>query len=560
MANSFNIFSKIAAVRPAYSRFSLSHEKKMTFNAGKVIPLVWFEGVPGDKFKISANMFVRTQTLIAPMMHREDFRVRFYKIPVRQLVNPEDLEKAFTGGEDGQHIDFPMIAPRSAGMTVGSLYDYLDLPLPYHLSSGSWVFDGGSLGADGVVPKISPLPFLAYHKIYNDWLRNEEVENEVSHESNRISFGSRFSVLNAATSLNTATLKDTSNNALYPLDFLHNIGWERDYFTSALKNSQRGNEISIPLVGNAPVSSILDSAIPGHTSVQNPLIANTGADPSKNVVLGYTDAQTHIFNKVNMFADLSVTSGIGAIALRTYMNLQAFRERANVAGYRLKEWIYAFFGVHTKDSTLDYAAYLGGASFPVSVTQVTQMSATEDGSTPQGNLSGNGTVIGSMKPIIVHCDEPCIIMALGWIIPKSGYSQGLERRWTRKDWTEYYNPFFESIGEQEIKNQELLYQWNGNYGDSSTNEDTWAYQSRYSEYKYIPDRVNGDFRTSLSYWHKSRLFGTLPAFNADFVKCQPTDRVFALADNVTEMHYLADIYWDIKALRPMHKYATSKLW
>ena len=258
-----------------------------------------------------------------------------------------------------------------------------------------------------------------------------------------------------------------------------------------------------------------------------------------------------------LFVNLDTASGIGAIALRTYMNIQAYRERMNQTGYRLKEWIRGIFGVTPDDASLDYCTYLGGSKFPVSVSSVAQTSASEDGSTPQGNLAGVGLASGnSPVSIKVHCKEPCIIMGLAWVIPRTGYSQGLAKCWTRKDYTEYFNPFFESIGEQEIFVKELFYEWD----DPATHDEVFGYQSRYSEYKQMTDRISGDFRTSLLYWHKSRIFEGPVPLNKDFVSCNPSDRVFAVTDDASEMHYLADWYFDIKAIRPMHKYNVSKIW
>lgn len=548
MANYFNFIKR---AKLSYSKFDLSHEHKTTFNAGKVIPFMWLETIPGDTFYLKANVLCRAQALIAPMMHREDMKLRFYFVPKRLLCNHDDLEKAYTGGESGDPIDFPLseynpnlLVDETHPYGQGTLCDYLGLPLPIKYAPD------GSVGFVPwtVYPRVSPFPLLAYHRIYNDWLRNEETERPVGNSTSQYpSFGATFEQISQSNLL--TPMMDVDGNSLYLVSDLHNIGWERDYFTSASKSSQRGNEVHIPLGGLAPIVANgpqmeRDQGLTGGVGV-------VGSDDN-DVTMSW---QGGYFGQ--LFADLDTASGIGAIALRTYMNIQAYRERLNQSGYRLKEWIKAIFDQEPSDRTLDYCTYLGGASFPVSVSSVAQTSASTADGTPQANLAGIANAVGSMpKSIKFHCKEPGYLFCLGWVIPKTGYSQGIGREWTRHDWTEEFNPYFESVGEQEIKNQELYF----NGQDTDSNDGTFGYQSRYSEYKYRPDHISGDFRTSLAYWHKSRLFTDTPVLNNDFVKCEPSDRVFAVTDDVSEMHYLADLWFDIKAIRPMHKYPYSKSW
>lgn len=546
-----NLFNKMLVSAPKKSKFNLGHEVLKTFNAGKLIPLTWWEGLPGDKFNINVSGIVRAQALIAPMMQREDFKVRIYKVPYRIIANQDDVERAFTGGRDGNYIDFPMIDLDASFMIVGSLYDYLDLPLPYVWDGSSWQFDGNTNNS----PRVSPFPFLAYHKIYNDWFRNEDTEEEIVNSSS--GFQETFQRLSGIDS-RTYLYKysGTSVSPAYTLDTLHNVGWERDYFTSALKSSQRGMQVEVPLLGSAPVViEGIEGTIP---AAGGNLTVTPQPDDQNNAVLHGPKGITSVTGTQVMkaYANLEGVSGIGAIALRTAMNLQAFLERSNISGYRYIEKIFGFFGVKSSDARLNYAEYLGGGMLPMSVNSVAQTSATGD-STPQANLAGIGTAAGqNFASCSVFCEEHCIIMAVGYIIPRTSYSQGLARKWTRHDYTDYFWEQFQTIGEQEILNQEVYFDF---FSDTDLNNNTWAYQSRYAEYKYFPNVIGGDFRTNLSYWHKSRLFDSLPAYNDDFIKCYPSNRVFAVEDDST-MHYLGDFWFDVKAIRPMNKYNQSKIW
>jgi len=59
----------------------------------------------------------------------------------------------------------------------------------------------------------------------------------------------------------------------------------------------------------------------------------------------------------------------------------------------------------------------------------------------------------------------------------------------------------------------------------------FGYQSRYAEYKSLPSRVAGEFRSSLSHWHLAQLFDSNDVnLDNDFIKAYPTkfNRIFAV--------------------------------
>ncbi len=146
-------------------------------------------------------------------------------------------------------------------------------------------------------------------------------------------------------------------------------------------------------------------------------------------------------------------------------------------------------------------------------------------------------------------------MGLMSIMPAASYSQGMSRMWTRFDKFDYFWPEFQNIGEQNIKNGELYW----NYESAQQNDSDFGYQARYSDYKFNPDRIAGDLKTNLSYWHMGRLFTSTPGLNKDFIECHPTDRVFAVKDELSDEHIVADLWFSIKALRPMSKYSTPRI-
>lgn len=558
-------FDYIDVRKPNYSKHNLSHDHLAAMAAGYITPIWWTNAVPGDRFNLNLYSFVRLLALSSPMMQRQDIRVRAFKVPWRILADRKDLDKAFAGDKNGDHIDFPFIRWLYDDLNVGSLADYLEVPLPYELDSQTGAWNKMSEQYVDTLPETMIFPVLAYHRIYHDHFRNEETENQWLDV-----FEQHYADLDSISS--SATLDQFDSDAPdIPFSTLHKVGWERDYFTAALSSSQRGTQVQIPLVGSAPVIPASDTAKPvfepstqsgqlqfGHDVITGGVQQGTNKLYLRAQTDGSGDTRILKWNDPQLIVDGSEFTGIGAIALRMAMNLQAFMERNNVAGYRMIGNILAHFGVRSSNTLHDEAEYLGGLSAPITITAVNQTSATETNGTPQGTQVGTAQASFNGHLFSTYCEEPAVIMVVAYITSKSSYSQGLARKFSIRNYLDLYWPEFQSVGEQEILNKELFFSFNDSADQK--NDAVWAYQSRYAEYKYEPDTIAGEFRTNLSYWHQSRLFSSLPPFNDDFVKANPSDRVFAVNTQVNPRPYLCEFYFDCQAVRPMDKYAISRLW
>lgn len=538
-------FDYIDVRKPNYSKHNLSHDHIAALQAGYITPIWWTNAVPGDRFNMNLYSFVRLLALSSPMMQREDIRVRAFKVPWRILADRKDLDKAFAGDKNGDHIDFPHMDWDYSDLSVGGLADNLQIPLPYLLnqSTGSW--EKIDEGLVDTTPQTLIFPVLAYHRIYHDHFRNEETENQWLDL-----FEQHYSDLDGLASTDSLNGFDSDAPSDLTLATMHKVGWERDYFTAALSSSQRGDQVQIPLVGTAPVQV---PNLQSSDSTMEVQYQQTGPGAPKLQAHHDSGSNTDLLLTV----DGSEFTGIGAIALRMAMNLQAFMERNNVAGYRMIGNILAHFGVRSSNTLHDEAEYLGGLSAPITISAVNQTSATETNGTPQGTQVGTAQASFNGHLFSTYCEEPAVIMIVAYITSKSSYSQGLPRKFSIRNYLDLYWPEFQTVGEQEILNKEVFFEFQqGLY----QNDQVWAYQSRYAEYKFEPDTIAGEFRTNLSYWHQSRMFQELPVFNDDFVKANPSDRVFAVNTQVNPRPYLCEFYFDCQAVRPMDKYAISKLW
>ena len=171
------------------------------------------------------------------------------------------------------------------------------------------------------------------------------------------------------------------------------------------------------------------------------------------------------------------------IDLRRSIKVQEWLEKNARSGTRYTETLKAHWGVFSSDRSLQRPVFLGGQKSPIMISEVLQTSETSE--TPQGNMSGHGLNLGRMSNIHYECEEWGYIIGIMSIMPKTGYMQGLNRLWTRQDKFDYAWSEFESIGEQNVLNKEIL--WN-----HPNPEDTFGYIPRYAEYKYINNQVHGD--------------------------------------------------------------------
>lgn len=308
-------------------------------------------------------------------------------------------------------------------------------------------------------------------------------------------------------------LVDGNNNAnINDLAALRKRAWEHDYFTSALPGTQYGNQATIPIEGTLSIPSV-------------PIVTE-------------------------------LDSGSIAINdLRKATRLQEWLELAMRAGRRYKETLLVYFGVDAGDHRLNRPEYITGVKTPVIVSEVLN-TAGVTGSNPQGAMAGHGYAINVADNVGSYfCKEHGWIIGIMSIMPLPAYQNGIPRHFIRRnDKLDYYWPQFANIGEQEILNQEL-------YVDTAQPNGTFGYVPRYSEYKYMPNRVAGNFRSSLAFWHLGRKFNTAPALNKTFIEMDSSgvQDIFAVKPTGSTHSIYAQVLNKIEAIRPMPKFGTPTL-
>lgn len=515
-----NIFNQIQIKVPKSNVFDLTHDVKLSCNMGELVPICCMEAVPGDKFNISCESLLRFAPLIAPVMHRMDVTMHYFFVPNR-IVWPHWEEYITNGGSTGITPPdplpaFPTVTFNADGSNWGRLADYLGVPDP----------NGGNPDQTHNL-KVSAIPFAAYQKIYNEYYRDQNLQPQND---------TAWELIDGDNTPNIANLNAFRERA-----------WEHDYFTSCLPFAQKGAPVDIPL-GDVVLKD--DVFTPGrfvaaatHNSDVFTGITGTSGPDQLNLVSGATKPGVY---------DPQGTLETGATTindLRRAFKLQEWLEKNARGGTRYIENILSHFGVRSSDKRLQRPEYITGTKSPVVISEIVNTTGTD--ALPQGNMSGHGTSVTSGQYGSYFCEEHGYIIGIMSILPKTAYQQGIPKHFLKfNDPTELYWPSFANIGEQPVEVQEV-------YAGTDNALETFGYVPRYAEYKYMPSRVAGTFKTSLSFWHLGRIFSAEPALNQDFILCEPRRDIFAVEDAVDTLY--VHVLNKIKAVRRMPFFGTPTL-
>lgn len=565
-----------SAVDIRRSILPFNHSVKTTFDVGKLIPFEWQEVLPGDTFDINITELFRMATPLFPVMDTAFIDVFAFFVPNRLVM--DDWAKLNGENTSAWYNAAPPPVPAYNGFNLynrqsaawaqsgfglfennvnGSLIDYFGLPT----EKVGWFND---------VPLISSLPFRAYHLVWNQYFRSQDLQDEV--------------------------LIPTGNNT--EQDFLTQgfflprpVCRDHDYFSDCLPGPQKAPSVLIPGLDGAvvlgtqsdygavsggngvsynsasdPVWGILrfhEGSVNADTSstlaVGSPVSANggvlyaagdSGSAPAGNALKQVTGLKLRLSN---LPQGMTLTQEASIGALRTAFQIQKLYER-DLYGTRYTEILRNHFGVRSPDGRLQRAEMLGSQRIFLNIDQVVQTSST-DGVTPQGNVAGYSRTTNNGKLFTKSFTEHGMILFCLCARTEHTYQNNIPRKWTRSTRFDFYWPELANITNQPVYAYEL---WANGSVEGSTPSRIFGYNDAWASYRYFPGQVTGAFRSnhpqSLDAWHYADNYDSLPTLSDAWIR-EPDNVARTLAQSDTSVfsnqEVIADIYLSGKVHRPM---------
>lgn len=542
--NSEQHYSQVPHAEIRRARFKRDYSLLTTINEGDLVPIYLDEVLPADTFKVNVNALVRMSTPLYPVMDNAYMDYYFFFVPARLLWEHfENLmgqnDKTFWA--ETTEYTTPQTTAPSGGWKVGTIADYFGIPTEVENLS------------------VNSMPFRAYAKIWNEWFRDENLQQPVT-----------MSKTDATTAgSNTGTSLSDAEKGGMPLK----VCKYKDYFTSCMPSPQKAvNPVTIPLGGNAPLEAYTTDKLTEKIKFegQKMLEWQTNSDNPGSLPEtfggGYNKVGTSFGAKVSgetitkryyLGADLSSVTAATINELRQAIAVQHIFERDARTGTRYKEILQGAWGVTSPDARLDRSEYIGGYRMPINVNQVVQTSAT-DSTSPQGNTGAYSMTTISRNMCTYSATEHGYVIGLAAIRVDHSYQQGLSRLWTRSTRFSYYDPMLANLGEQAVLNQEIYAQGN------AKDEEVFGYQEAWADYRYRTNQITGEMRSTytqtLDAWHYADKYTKLPTLSSSWIQegTENIDRTIAVQSSNSHQ-FLVNLYYDQTWTRPMPIYSIPGL-
>lgn len=560
--NSESRFAQVPRAEIRRARFKRDFSNITTMNEGDLVPLYVDEVLPGDTISCDMNGLIRMSTPLYPVMDNCYLDTYAFFVPCRLLW--EHWENLM-GQNDSSYwaekteYSVPQTKAPSGGWDVGTIADYMGIPT----------------GIEGI--SVNSLPFRAYARIWNEWFRDENLQQPVVQDTD-----------------------DANENGTNGGGGLYNaqtggkpmkVAKYHDYFTSCLPEPQKGEASAIPieLGGWAPVYWTDKNGNPGTGNPGGYVAADAANFEFNNFSSNYKEGKTMPWDKpgsgngtgypigvtsengalgkpwptgaqdIYMMADMTAGNQISITIneLRQAIALQHILEADARGGTRYTELLAHEFGVTSPDSRLQRSEYLGGTRVPININQVIQQSATTDAS-PQGNTAAYSMTTLRNKMCNYSAVEHGYLVILGAIRVDHSYQQGLSRMWTRKGRFDFYHPMLANLSEMAVLNKEIYAQ------GTAEDDEVFGYQEAWADYRYHPNIVTGEMRSTyaqtLDAWHYGDHYTKLPTLSSTWIQegTENIDRTLAVQSENSHQ-FICDFFFDQTWTRPMPIYSIPGL-
>lgn len=507
-------FNQIPEMKASRTRFNRDQTVLTTFDSGELIPFYVDEVLPGDTFSIDTAAIIRMTTPKYPVFDDAFIDFYYFYCPNRILW---DNFKQFMGEVEKtpwmptKDYKVPQIVINGTQSEKlpreNSILDYMGIPTKV-----------------GTKFSINALPIRAYVMIWNEFFRDENVDNAAVYKTddNDVEYTDRNETVDQI-------LEDAiKGGRCLPINKFH------DYFTSCLPYPQRGPEVKIPMEGNAAVNIFKNQALTQKLGTDEEIFLNstvTGdetAEPKIGnyptyynegkpaLIVGATTGKGTVRRDGFLGADLSSISATTINDLRKAVAVQQYYEALARGGSRYREQVQALWDVVISDKTVQVPEYLGGGRYHVNINQIVQTSGQQTNTdTPIGETGAMSVTPINESSFTKSFEEHGFVIGVCCVRHNHSYQQGLERFWSRTDRLDYYVPQFANLGEQPVKKKEIM------LTGTATDEETFGYQEAWAEYRMKPNRVSGKMRSNaegtLDFWHYADNYEKVPTLSQEWM-------------------------------------------
>lgn len=510
-------FLNVPQVHTSRTRFNRDQTILTTFDSGKLIPFFVDEVLPGDTFQVDTSAIIRMTTPKYPVM--DDAYIDFYYFYCPDRILWGNFKHFM--GEAEYKPWYPekvyyipkikiMGTPEKPKPLENSILDYMGVPTKI---KGEF--------------EINALPIKAYVRIWNEYFRDENVDNWAWW--NDADATNAYEDEGDTETMEQVLSRAATGGRCLPVNKFH------DYFTSCLPYPQRGPEVTLPLGGNAPVGMYGDTALTKFGTVNEhteiylnqtlsgsalaPKISNSRNENHKGygLIAGSSDPTTQVNDTAYLGADLSRVNATTINDLRKAVAVQQYYEALARGGSRYREQIQALWNVTISDKTVQIPEYLGGGRYHVNMNQIVQTSGQQSATdTPIGETGAMSVTPVNESSFTKSFEEHGFVIGVMCVRHNRSYQQGLERFWSRSDRLDYYVPQFANLGEQPVKKKEIM------LTATATDEETFGYQEAWADYRMKPNRVSGLMRSNatgtLDFWHYADNYSAAPTLSQGWMK------------------------------------------
>lgn len=529
-------FNQVPETHISRTRFKRDQNILTTFDAGKLIPFYVDEVLPGDTFSVDTAAIIRMTTPKYPVMDDAYIDFYYFYCPNRILW---DNFKQFMGEVDDKPwmptktYRVPKIIIRTQANAEdvvpyeNSILDYMGVPTKMYSNEPNRIVE------------INALPVRAYVKIWNEFFRDQNVENAAIFKTDDADIDYRDDGKDENENVESILQHAIAGGRCLPVNRFH------DYFSSCLPYAQRGPEVTIALTGNAPVRAYTEkdlttnkigtgffnneynNGVVNHTSISftsegTKFSVNKNNSGNTAPIFEGNYLQTMSQDDANFFdtwlgTDLSTIEATTINQLRQAFAVQHYYEALARGGSRYREQVRALFGVSISDKTVQIPEYLGGGRYHVNMNQIVQTSGQEaDKGTPIGETGAMSVTPINESSFTKSFEEHGFIIGVMCVRHDHSYQQGLERFWSRTDRLDYYFPQFANLGEQPVKKKEIM------LTGTTTDDETFGYQEAWADYRMKPNRVSGKMRSNaegtLDFWHYADNYKDVPTLSQEWMQ------------------------------------------